>query len=78
MASTSVARGASKPWEDAKEKEDKVDKYWEKRDGKIARKKGQDMCKCGPKAMCDYCIPLEVRFVGSSGGVGCVTNLEGY
>ncbi|KAK4702731.1 nuclear protein localization protein 4, partial [Phenoliferia sp. Uapishka_3] len=52
-------RGPLKPWEEAKEKEDDVDKYWEKRDGKIARKKGQDMCKCGPKSMCDYCMPIE-------------------
>ncbi|KAM0746514.1 polyubiquitin-tagged protein recognition complex, Npl4 component [Meredithblackwellia eburnea MCA 4105] len=39
--------------------EDVVDKYWAKRDGKIPRKKGQDLCKCGPKSMCDYCMPLE-------------------
>ena len=58
---TAIPRGPTKPWEYAKEKEDDVDKFWGKQDGKIARKKGQDMCKCGPKAMCDYCMPLEVR-----------------
>jgi nuclear protein localization family protein 4 len=58
--STSVQRVAGKkPWEEVKE--DDVDVYWGKKDGKIQRKKGTDLCKCGPKAMCDYCMPLEVR-----------------
>lgn len=58
--STSAPRvnGGQKPWEGVKE--DTVDEYWEKQDGKIARKKGTDLCKCGPKSMCDYCMPLEV------------------
>lgn len=59
-ASTSAVRGGKKPWEEAEE--DEVDKYWKKQDGKIIRKKGTDLCQCGPKAMCDYCMPLEVRF----------------
>ncbi|SCV70841.1 BQ2448_3603 [Microbotryum intermedium] len=49
--------GAKKPWETAKV--DAVDLYWEQRDGKIVRKKGANGCRCGPKAMCDYCMPLE-------------------
>lgn len=56
---TSTARvGGKKPWEEAKE--DEVDLYWNKLDGKIERKKGVNGCRCGPKSMCDYCMPLEV------------------
>ncbi|SGY79251.1 BQ5605_C008g05086 [Microbotryum silenes-dioicae] len=51
--------GSKKPWESAKV--DAVDLYWAQRDGKIERKKGVNGCRCGPKAMCDYCMPLEVR-----------------
>ncbi|BGP15193.1 nuclear protein localization protein 4 [Rhodosporidiobolus nylandii] len=47
----------SKPWEEVKE--DEVDLYWEKQDGKIPREKGKHGCRCGPKSMCDYCMPLE-------------------
>ncbi|GAA5970520.1 hypothetical protein JCM11641_007337 [Rhodosporidiobolus odoratus] len=47
----------SKPWEEVKE--DAVDTHWEQKDGKIARQKGQHGCRCGPKSMCDYCMPLE-------------------
>ncbi|GAA6031144.1 hypothetical protein JCM8097_004025 [Rhodosporidiobolus ruineniae] len=47
----------SKPWEEIKE--DEVDVYWEQKDGKIPRPKGQHGCRCGPKSMCDYCMPLE-------------------
>lgn len=36
-----------------------IDRYWEQRDGKIPREKGQGFCRCGPKQMCDYCTPLE-------------------
>ena len=46
-------------------KEDKVDEYWEKMDGKIHRPKGKNGCRCGPKSMCDYCMPLEVSRLSS-------------
>ncbi|GAA5967365.1 hypothetical protein JCM3765_000502 [Sporobolomyces pararoseus] len=49
--------GGKKPWEGVKE--NPVDEYWEKRDGKIQREKGKNGCRCGPKSMCDYCMPLE-------------------
>ncbi|GAA6062563.1 hypothetical protein JCM10212_004876 [Sporobolomyces blumeae] len=49
--------GGRKPWEEAKE--DDVDVYWEAQDGKIPRPKGKNGCRCGPKSMCDYCMPLE-------------------
>ncbi|POY73659.1 hypothetical protein BMF94_3194 [Rhodotorula taiwanensis] len=62
--STSLDNGSNdkrtngtKPWESAKE--DPVDLYWEAKDGKIPRPKGQHGCRCGPKSMCDYCMPLE-------------------
>lgn len=41
--------------------EDSVDSYWEQRDGKIPRQKDVNFCRHGDKAMCDYCMPLEVR-----------------
>ncbi|BGP61695.1 hypothetical protein NBRC10512_002860 [Rhodotorula toruloides] len=63
-ASTSLANGSNdkqtavrRPWEEAKE--DEVDRYWEQKDGKIARPKGQHGCRCGPKSMCNHCMPLE-------------------
>ncbi|GAA6016093.1 hypothetical protein JCM10207_004441 [Rhodosporidiobolus poonsookiae] len=63
-ASTSTANGSNdkgaisrKAWESVKE--DAVDEYWEAKDGKIPRPKGQHGCRCGPKSMCDYCMPLE-------------------
>lgn len=49
---------SSKPWELVKEAQ--VDEHWEKQDGKIPREKGKNGCRCGPKSMCDYCMPLEV------------------
>ena len=57
VTSTASTTG-KKLWELAEEEE--VDKYWEQKDGKIERKKGTDLCQCGPKAMCDYCMPYEV------------------
>ncbi|GAA5994194.1 nuclear protein localization protein 4 [Rhodotorula paludigena] len=63
-ASTSTANGSNdkrvqgrKPWEEVKE--NPVDVFWEQQDGKIPRPKGQHGCRCGPKSMCDYCMPLE-------------------
>ncbi|GAA5823532.1 hypothetical protein JCM11251_000669 [Rhodosporidiobolus azoricus] len=52
-----AAGGVRKPWEEVKE--DPVDEYWEMQDGKIPREKGKHGCRCGPKSMCDYCMPLE-------------------
>lgn len=56
-APSTAPTGAKKLWELAQE--EAVDTYWESKDGKIARKKGTDVCQCGPKAMCDFCMPLE-------------------
>jgi len=51
-------KAANKPWEDVVE--DQVDVYWETQEGKISRDKDSKMCRHGAKAMCDYCMPLEV------------------
>ncbi|KPV77506.1 uncharacterized protein RHOBADRAFT_31231 [Rhodotorula graminis WP1] len=56
-AATPARVGAHRPWEGVEE--DPVDVHWEQRDGKIPRPKGQHGCRCGPKSMCDYCMPLE-------------------
>lgn len=53
-------KGGKKLWELAIDAEEAVDKYWEPKNGQIERKKGNGGCVCGPKAMCDYCMPLEV------------------
>jgi nuclear protein localization family protein 4 len=55
--------GGKKLWELAAANEEEVDKHWETKDGKIPRKKGMGGCQCGPKSMCDYCMPLEVSLV---------------
>ncbi|KAK0554806.1 nuclear protein localization protein 4 [Tilletia horrida] len=44
-------------WDDVKE--DAVDVFLEKQDGKILRPKDSRFCRHGDKAMCDYCMPLE-------------------
>lgn len=58
-ASNDKRVGGHRPWEGVEE--EPVDVHWEQRDGKIPRPKGQHGCRCGPKSMCDYCMPLEVR-----------------
>ncbi|GAA5894513.1 hypothetical protein JCM8208_006261 [Rhodotorula glutinis] len=56
-ASNDKRVGGHRPWEGVVE--DPVDVHWEQRDGKIPRPKGQHGCRCGPKSMCDYCMPIE-------------------
>lgn len=59
VSSGSAVKAIKKPWELVKE--DPVDTYWEKQDGKIRRSKDSRMCRHGDKSMCDHCMPLEVR-----------------
>ncbi|KAL5535116.1 NPL4 [Sanghuangporus sanghuang] len=40
-------------------KEDPVDEYWRRQDGKIKRSRDPRLCKHGANAMCDHCMPLE-------------------
>lgn len=46
-----------RPWELVKE--DPVDEYWRKQDGKIKRSRDSHFCTHGANAMCDHCMPLE-------------------
>jgi nuclear protein localization family protein 4 len=50
----------TRQWENVEE--DPVDTYWRALDGKIPRARDSRFCKHGANAMCDYCMPLEVRF----------------
>ncbi|KAE8224940.1 hypothetical protein CF319_g2226 [Tilletia indica] len=47
-------------WETVKKST--VDVYVEDQDGKTLRPKDVKFCRHGDKAMCDYCMPLEICF----------------
>ena len=53
----SSAASAKKPWELVKE--EPIDLYWFKQDGKISRPRDAKFCRHGSSGMCDYCMPLE-------------------
>lgn len=55
----------SKPWQNVVEAP--VDQYWESRGGMIPRERDSKFCRHGPKAMCDYCMPLEVSDTDRNG-----------
>lgn len=49
--------GLTKVWDSVKD--DLVDAYYRKQEGKINRSRDTRFCKHGTNAMCDYCMPLE-------------------
>ena len=69
-ASASTSGSEAKPTRQAasgvdltKVDEPEVDQYWRTQDGKIERKRDAAFCRHGDKAMCDYCMPLEVSLL---------------
>lgn len=57
VAEKSTSSETIRVWENVKE--EAVDKYYRKQEGKIPRPKDARFCKHGANAMCDYCMPLE-------------------
>lgn len=43
--------------------EDPIDVHWRGKSGKVPRSRDSKFCKHGANAMCDYCMPLEVRYL---------------